>query len=81
MTKWFYGFNSQLVQGPVIPKTLSLKLVVGPCLHGTQDEVGTIKHNWSAWCQYNATGWVRMLAHAIPMRQHYYKEGIESHYK
>ena len=20
----------------------------GPCLHGTQDEVGTMKHNWSA---------------------------------
>ena len=19
-------------------------------LHGTQDEVGTMKHNWSAWC-------------------------------
>ena len=26
------------------------------CLHGTQDEVGTTKHNWSAWCQYNVTG-------------------------
>ena len=24
----------------------------GPCLHGTQDEVGTTKHNWSACCQY-----------------------------
>ena len=29
-----------------------------PCLHGTQDEVGTTKHNWSAWCQYNVTGGV-----------------------
>ena len=26
----------------------------GPCLHGTYDEVGTTKHNWSARCQYNA---------------------------
>ena len=25
----------------------------GPCLHGTRDEVGTTKHNWSARCQYN----------------------------
>ena len=28
----------------------------GPCLHGTHDEVGTTKHNWSARCQYNVTG-------------------------
>ena len=26
----------------------------GPCLHGTQDEVGTTKHNWSAQCQYKS---------------------------
>ena len=32
----------------------------GLCLHGTQDEVGTKKHNWSAWCQYNVTGWGSM---------------------
>ena len=34
----------------------------GPCLHGTQDEVGTTKHNWLAWCQYNVTGWVSLWA-------------------
>ena len=33
------------------------------CLHGTQDhEVVTTKHNWSAWCQYNVTGWVSIWA-------------------
>ena len=35
----------------------------GPCLHGTYDDVGTMKHNWSAWCQYNVTGWVSMWAY------------------
>ena len=34
----------------------------GACLHGTQDEVGTMKHNWSARCQYNVTGGVSMWA-------------------
>ena len=34
----------------------------GLCLHGTYDEVGTTKHNWSARCQYNVTGWVSMWA-------------------
>ena len=34
----------------------------GPCLHGTNDEMETTKHNWSARCQYNVTGWVSMLA-------------------
>ena len=34
-----------------------------PCLHGTQDEVGTVKHNWFAWCQYNVTGWGSMWAY------------------
>ena len=34
-----------------------------PCLHGSQDEVGTTKHNWSARCQYNVTGWVSMWAY------------------
>ena len=33
-----------------------------PCLHGIQHEVGTMKHNWSAQCQFNVTGWVSMLA-------------------
>ena len=35
----------------------------GPCLHGTQDKEGTTKQNWSARCQYNVTGWVRMWAY------------------
>ena len=29
----------------------------GCYLHGTRYDVRTIKHNWSAWCQYNMTGW------------------------
>ena len=37
----------------------------GPCLHGTQDEVGTTKHNWSARCQYNVTGWVSLWAYDL----------------
>ena len=32
------------------------------CLHGTQDKVGTSKHNCLARCQYNVTGWVSMWA-------------------
>ena len=35
--------------------TKDVKNGSGPCLHGTQDEVGTKKHNWSAQCQYNLT--------------------------
>ena len=35
----------------------------GPCLHGTYDEVGTMKHNWSAQRQYNVKGWVSMWAY------------------
>ena len=35
----------------------------GPSLHGTYDEMGTTKHNWSARCQYNVTGLVSMLAY------------------
>ena len=34
----------------------------GPCLHGTYDELGTMKHNWSARCQYYKTWWVSMWA-------------------
>ena len=34
----------------------------GLFLHGTYDEVGTTKHNWSARCQYIVTGWVGMWA-------------------
>ena len=44
LTKWFYGFNSHFENGS------------GLCLHGSQDEVGTTKHDWSARCQYNVTG-------------------------
>ena len=28
----------------------------GPCLHGTEDDVGTTKHNWLDLCQYNVPG-------------------------
>ena len=35
--------------------TKDFKNVSGPCLHGTQDEVGTTKHIWLAQCQYNVT--------------------------
>ena len=40
--------------------TKDIKNGSGSCLHGTYDEVGTTKHNWSARCQYNVTGWVSM---------------------
>ena len=55
LTKWFYGFDSWLVLGAVIPKTIKMS-VVPVCM----DEEGTTKHNWSAKCQYNVTGWVSM---------------------
>ena len=42
--------------------TKDLKNESDLCLHGTNDEVGTMKHNWSARCQYNVTGWVSMWA-------------------
>ena len=29
----------------------------------------TTKHNWSAWCQYNVTGWVSMWVYGA-VRQH-----------
>ena len=35
----------------------------GPCLHGTHDEVGTMKNSWLARCQYIVTGWVSMWAY------------------
>ena len=34
-----------------------------PCLHGSQDEVGTTKHSLSARCPYIVIGWVSMLAY------------------
>ena len=61
--------------------TKDIKNGSGPCLHGTQDEVGTTTHDWLAWCQYNVTGWVSIWAYdmlIIQVRQHY-KESIESH--
>ena len=61
MTKRFCGFDSWLVSGPGHAK--DIKNSSGPCLHGTHDEVGTTKHNWSARCQYNVTGWVSMWAY------------------
>ena len=42
--------------------TKDVKNGSGPCLHGTQDELGTMKHNWLARCQY-VTGWVSMWAY------------------
>ena len=54
-------FNNRLSNEPSHIK--DVKNGSGPCLHGTQDEVGTTKHNWSAWFQYNVTGWVSMWAY------------------
>ena len=45
--------------------TKDVKNGSGLCLHGTYDEGGTTKHNWSASCQYNMTGWVSMWAYDI----------------
>ena len=43
--------------------TKDFKTGSGVCLHVTQDEVETTKHNWSARCQYNVTGWCSMWAY------------------
>ena len=51
----------QLPVGARSSHTKDFKNGSGPCLHGT-DEVGTMKHNWFARCQYNVTGWVSMWA-------------------
>ena len=61
LTKRICGLASQLLLGPVIPKDVLNGS--GPCLHGTHDEGGTKKHNWSARCQYNVTAWVSMWAY------------------
>ena len=61
MTNWFCWFDSQFLLSP--GHTQDVKNGSGLCLHGTQDEVGTTKHTWSAWCQYNVTGWVNMWAY------------------
>ena len=50
--KRFRGFDSRLVLGPVIPKTLKMG-VVSAC-KVSYDKVGTTKHNWSARCEYNS---------------------------
>ena len=58
--------SGSMVQFPVgagSSHTKDFKNGSGPCLHGTQDEVGTTKHDWSARCQYNVTGWVSMWAY------------------
>ena len=57
-SRFFVFFRSM---GPVIPKTL--KNGSGLILHGTHDEGVTTKHNFSARCQYNVTGWVSMWAY------------------
>ena len=61
LTKRSCGFDSRLLLGPVIPKTF--KNGSGLFLHGTHNEGGTTKRNWSARCQYNVTGWVSMWAY------------------
>ena len=43
--------------------TQDLKNGSGLCFQGTQDELGTMKHNWSARCLYNVTGWVSTWAY------------------
>ena len=63
MTKRICGFDSRLLLGPVIPRTFKNRS--GLFLHGTHDEGGTTKHNWSARCQYIVTGWVSMWAYDL----------------
>ena len=53
MIKWFSGFDSRFVRGPGHIK--DIKSGSDLCLHGTQDKGGTMKDNWSTWCQYNVT--------------------------
>ena len=52
----------QFLVGAGSSRTKQLKNESGPCLHGTQDEVETTQHNFSARCQYDMTGWVSMWA-------------------
>ena len=61
LTKRFYGFDSRLVLGQ--SHTKDVENGSGPCLHGTQHEVGIMKHNWWAWFQYSVTGWVSVWAY------------------
>ena len=54
--RWRQGASStdqgvlwvQFLVGAGLSHTKYLKNGSGSCLHGTQDEVGTTKHNWSA---------------------------------
>ena len=62
LTKRFCGFEIP-VGASWSSLTKDFKNGSGPCLHGTQDEAGTTKHNWSARCQNNVTGWVSMWAY------------------
>ena len=57
--------------------TKDVKNGSGPCLHGTQDEVGTTKHDWLAWCQYNVLACGPMTCYLSEAAL--YKAGIESH--
>ena len=59
LTKRFYGLDSLLVLGPSL--TIDFKNGGCSCLHGPQDEVGTAKHKWSAWSQYDVTRWEAAL--------------------
>ena len=44
-----------LIPGRVIPKTFNIILAL---LFGAQhEECRARNQNWSAWCQYNVTGW------------------------
>ena len=60
LTKRFCECDSWLVH------TTDFKNGSGPCLHGTHNEIGTTKHNWSAQCQYNVTGWVSIPRGGAP---------------
>ena len=57
----------------VIQNNLKM-VVVAACLALSSKYSRTMEYNWSAWCQYNVTGWDTILSHVIPVRQHY-KEG------
>ena len=60
------------IPGRVIPKIL--KMVLAALSLGAQHEESRARNrNWSAHCQYNATGWNIMskcLGHDISVRQH-----------
>ena len=47
---------------PVLP-VAGTGPAIFPPLFFAPSLLGTMKHNWSAWCQYNVTGWVSMWAY------------------